>query len=177
MMNILHILSQNFGHGSRTRQPNDAVPYPSGFRGKLVHNVDLCTACGTCAYACSPSAITLDESDKAVVHWKYTEDRCTFCGFCIQYCPTQALSFVEESPSPLSERSQHYINHDVVLKPCPQCGEPVRVIPEMTLHQLYGDPLPKDIAESMSLCERCRQKLISKRFLSALVGKGGTHDA
>jgi formate hydrogenlyase subunit 6/NADH:ubiquinone oxidoreductase subunit I len=176
MMKILGVLSQNFSHGSRTRRPNDVVPYPEGFRGKLIHDVNLCTACGTCVYACSPAAIQISDEDAKVMRWAYTEDRCTFCGFCVQYCPTHALSFEKEAPAPLTERKQHYISHDIVLQACTVCGRPVRVIPEMTLKQLYGSPLPEDIVKVRGMCESCRQKLISKRFLKTIVFPGDKND-
>lgn len=175
-MNILNLLSRNFEQGSRTRKPDDAVPYPAGFRGKLVHAVDLCTACGTCAYSCSPGAITIDNAESFVSRWNYMEDRCTFCGFCIQYCPTHALSFEDESPSLLTERVQHYLSHEIILQPCKVCGQPVRALPDVILHQIYGDPLPKEILETLGLCERCRQTLISKRFFNTMVAKGDRHD-
>ncbi|GAP13651.1 formate hydrogenlyase subunit 6/NADH:ubiquinone oxidoreductase 23 kD subunit [Longilinea arvoryzae] len=174
-MKILDVLSQNLSHGSRTRQPNDVVPYPEDFRGKLSHALELCTACGTCVYTCSPGAIKIDDADENVVHWIYMEDRCTFCGFCVQYCPTHALSFEKEAPAPITERSQHYISHDIVLPACKVCGRPVRVIPELTLKQLYGSPLPEEIVEAQGLCENCRQKLISKRFLKTIVFTGDPH--
>lgn len=175
-MNILNVLSKNFGHKSRTRKPDDAVPYPTGFRGVLLHNLERCTACGTCVYACSPGAIKIDESEPDVIHWIYTEDRCTFCGFCVQYCPTKALSFEKGSPASITERKQHYRDHEIELKPCRNCGKPVHAVPEVTLRELYGDPLPFEIQESLGLCEHCRQELVVKRFLKTVVVKGDRRD-
>jgi hydrogenase-4 component H len=174
-MNILNLLSQNFGQGSRTRTPGNSVPYPAGYRGRIEHALALCTGCGTCAYVCSPSAISIEENSAQVVTWKYTEDRCTFCSFCVAYCPTQALSIEAVSPTLLSERAQHYLSHAITLEPCRECGQPARSIPEMTLIRLYGDPLPEEIAAARGLCERCRQKVTGERFVKALVGKRGEH--
>ncbi|MEW5959896.1 MAG: 4Fe-4S dicluster domain-containing protein [Chloroflexota bacterium] len=170
-MNILNLLSVNLGQGSRTRLPDDAVPYPAGYRGRLNHEAALCTACGTCVYTCSPGAITRDAGDPQVVVWNYAEDRCTFCGFCVEYCPTQALSFEPAAPAAITERAQHYLSHPIDFQPCPDCGQGVRPMPEATLIRLYGDPLPADIAASRGLCERCRQRATSRRFLAVLAGK------
>ena len=175
-MNILDVLSHNFGQGSRTRKPENNVPYPTGFRGRIDHNAELCTACGTCAYVCSPEAIHIDDENEQDVTWNYTEDRCTFCSFCVTYCPTQALSMEIVSPALLTELAQHYITHPIILAPCKECGRPVRSIPEMTLIRLYGDPLPEEIAEARGLCESCRQRVTGQRFVKALVGRGGDHD-
>jgi ferredoxin len=175
-MNIFNLLSQNFGHGSRTRKPDDAVPYPSGFRGRLLHNIDLCTTCGTCVYSCSPGAITIDDDGSNIAEWDYQEDRCTFCGFCVQYCPTHALSFEKVSPEPINERVEHYQFHEIEYQPCRMCHKSARILPEASLEQIYGSPLPEEIEETIGLCENCRQKLTSKRFLKAFIVKGDRQD-
>ena len=170
-MNIFNLLSQNLGQGSRTRPPDEAVPYPAGYRGQINHEAALCTACGTCIYTCSPGAITRDNSVPEYVVWQYSEDRCTFCGFCVEYCPTQALSFVPSAPAIVADRSQHVICHRIDCQPCPGCGRLIRPLSEATLIGLYGDPLPEDVAASRMLCESCRQRATTRRFREALAGK------
>lgn len=170
-MNILNLLSKNLGQRSRTQPPDEAVAYPAGYRGQLDHEMDLCTACGTCIYTCSPGAITRDDSTPGYVLWNYAEDRCTFCGFCVEYCPTQALSFIPAAPVVVTNRSQHYVSHPIECQPCSDCGQLIRPLPEATLIRLYGDPLPEDVATSRLLCERCRQRATTRRFREALIGK------
>ena len=155
-MNILHVLTQNLGNGSRTRQPDDTVPYPAGFRGQIEHETGECIACGTCVYTCSPGAIHIMDNG-FVQQWEYSEDRCTFCGRCVEYCPTPALRFKEAAPAPLTDRKQHYLSHSVQLQPCRNCSKPVRMIPDAMLTHLYGDPVPEDILAARDLCEHCRQ--------------------
>lgn len=174
-MNIVQLLSQNFGRGSRTRTPEDTVPYPGGYRGRIEHEASLCTGCGTCAYVCSPGAITIEERNAQAVTWEYREDRCTFCSFCVSYCPTRALHIEAVSPALLNERAEHYLSHLIPLQPCEKCGQPVRVIPAGVLVRLYGDPLPEEIAAARHLCERCRQRVSGERFVTALVGRRGEH--
>jgi hydrogenase-4 component H len=171
-MNILNLLSQNFGGGSRTRTPEDSVPYPNGYRGQITHTVELCTGCGTCVYVCSPGAISIrDDEGGQSVTWKYTEDQCTFCSFCVEHCPTQALGIKAESPAILSDRSQHYLIHSIALPLCKECGQPAKLMPEMALIHLYGDPLPEEIESARGLCENCRQRVTGQRFVTALAGK------
>ena len=69
-MGIWNILTRNFRRGSRTRAPQQAVPHPDNYRGLVEHDNTRCTACGTCAYVCSPGAITLESSPEAV-DWDY----------------------------------------------------------------------------------------------------------
>lgn len=170
-MNIFNLLSHNLGQGSRTRPPDEAVPYPAGYRGQIHHEAALCTACGTCIYTCSPGAITSDNGAPDHVVWHYAEDHCTFCGYCVEYCPTQALSFVPSAPATVTDRSQHYISHRIDCQPCPNCGRLVRPLPEAALVRLYGDPLPEDVATARKLCERCRRQATTRRFREALAGK------
>ena len=171
-MNIYNILGQNLSQKSRTLKPDDSVPYPKNFRGRLLHQVDLCTACGTCVYSCSPGAIQITQIAEDRTQWKYTEDRCTFCGFCVQYCPTHALDFAEESPEPMTERVQHYTLHEIPMIACSECGKAVHVVPLPVLEQIYGSPLPADILQAQHLCEDCRQELTSERFMNTVVVKG-----
>lgn len=170
-MNILNLLSQNLGQGSRTRTPDETIPYPTGYRGRLNHDATLCTACGTCVYACSPSAITRDDHAPEFVVWNYAEDRCTFCGFCVDYCPTHALSFEQTAPAAITERAAHYLAHQIDFQPCADCGQPFIPLPEATLIRLYGEPLPEDVAASRLQCDRCRKRAVGQRFRAALVGK------
>jgi formate hydrogenlyase subunit 6/NADH:ubiquinone oxidoreductase subunit I len=171
-MNILDLLTHNLNHKSRTRKPADAVTYPGDYRGKLLHDTELCTTCGTCVYVCSPSAIKIENEETSLAEWNYMEDRCTFCGFCVQNCPTHALSFTTESPEPITEKVQHYTFHEIEQQPCRICGKPAHSIPEVTLERLYGTPLPAEILEIQGLCEHCRQEFTSKRFLKTIIVKG-----
>ncbi len=170
-MNILNLLSINLGRGSRTRPPEDAVPYPPGYRGRLQHEASLCIACGMCVYTCSPGAITRNEQAPDCVFWAYTEDRCTFCGFCVDYCPTQALSFEPVAPAPLTDRTQHYLTHPIQFQPCADCGQPFIPLPPAVLTRLYGEPLPADVTAANLRCDQCRKRATSRRFREALVGK------
>lgn len=170
-MNIFKILTQNLGGGSRTLAPADAVEYPAGFRGVLHHQTELCTACGTCAYTCSPSAIVPDRSDERFVVWRYFEDRCTFCGLCVDYCPTGALSFEARAPEVVQERAQHYISHQIDMEPCPGCGQLFKPLPPPALERLYDHQPAEDVASMARICDKCRRQATSRRFKQALSGE------
>lgn len=170
-MDIFKILSRNFGAGSRTLAPDDVVDYPTGFRGVLRHQADLCTACGTCAYTCSPSAIVPDRSDKRFVVWRYFEDHCTFCGLCVDYCPTGALSFEAHAPEVVQDRTQHYISHTIEMETCPQCGRLFKPIPPVVLERLYTQPPAEEVVNMARICDECRRQATSLRFKQAISGE------
>lgn len=170
-MDIFKILTQNFSGGSRTLAPGNAVDYPAGFRGVLRHQADLCTACGTCVYTCSPTAIKPDRSDKRFVVWRYFEDHCTFCGLCVDFCPTGALSFEGRTPEVVQDRSQHFISHTIPMKVCPSCGRLFKQIPLEVLDRLYAHPPTEEVVNMACICEECRRQTISLRFKQTLSGE------
>ena len=155
-MGILSILSRNSARGSRTRRPDDKVPCPAGFRGLITHDPARCTGCRTCAYVCSPGAITFGETDPHCVDWAYFAGQCTFCGRCVEYCATHCLHFEETMPPVAPDQAAHRVMHQVSYRPCGRCGRPVIPLPLQTLLALYGDPVPAGIAARQALCERCR---------------------
>ena len=167
-MGILNVLSRNFWRRSRTRKPADRVPYPADFRGELAHRLDLCTACGTCSYVCSPTAITFVSEADGIV-WRYDAGRCTFCGRCVEYCPTRALSFNPKAASPVARREQQLTNDLVPYQHCERCGAQLIPMPPETLVSLYRSPEgAAQAAEMHRLCDRCRSRLASERVKSGL---------
>ena len=170
-MGILSILFRNSARGSRTRSPEDRVPYPAGFRGMITHDPAQCTGCRTCAYVCSPTAITFSEADPHCIEWAYFAGRCTFCGRCVEYCPTRCLHFEETMPPVTPDQLAHRVTHRVSYQPCARCGRLVIPLPLQTLHALYGDSLPEGLVAHQRLCERCRGKATAQR-LKSMLGAG-----
>ena len=162
-MGILDILSRNFSRRSRTRTPADRVPYPPDFRGELAHRVEVCTACGTCSYVCSPTAIVL-QKEAGGVQWRYDAGRCTYCGRCVEYCPTRALAFENHAGRPVSQREQQLTIDLVPYQHCARCGAELIPMPPETLVRLYRSPEgASEAAEMHRLCDRCRSRAVSER--------------
>ncbi len=173
-MNILQMILENMREGPVTLPFPERVIPAEGLRGLVQNDLERCIGCGTCAYVCSPSAITVSDHGKGY-EWSYDPGRCTFCGRCAEYCPMGALSMEAERPPVYLERKElvQVLEKDYPL--CRECGQPVHALPEETLTHLYGDPLPEAIAETRGLCERCRQKLTGQHFLDAMEWNGGKH--
>ena len=68
----------------------------SGYRASV--DTDACTGCGTCEEKCQLNAVSLDDTDVAVVD----EARCIGCGACAYLCPEEAIlmAALEDIPTP-----------------------------------------------------------------------------
>src|SRR5262249_35938101 len=70
------------------------------FRGRPVlvaeHGQERCVACGLCARACPPFAISMqaaetpDEKERYPVIFEIDMLRCIYCGMCEEVCPEEA---------------------------------------------------------------------------------------
>ncbi len=169
-MSILDIVTRNFGIGSRTKKPTDMVEYPKAFRGALVHDPALCVGCKTCAYVCSPTAITFDTTPVDFVAWEYSSGQCTFCGRCVEYCPCHALRFHESAPPLAATRAQQVTRHAVYYQHCLRCERPVIPLPLPVLIRLYPNGLDEQTVQDQKLCEECRREMAGRRLKEAFEG-------
>ena len=169
-MGFLQIVTRNFEQGSRTRRPTDAVAYPEGFRGALVHQPELCTACETCVYVCSPRAIRFEPQPDSVL-WEFFAGQCTFCGRCVEYCPCAALSFQAQSPHLTDDPSQLRTAHRIMYQHCARCDRPIMPIHEQVLARVYGHAPAAELVAEQKLCEDCRRELTGARIKQALGGR------
>ncbi len=170
-MSILDIVTRNFGRSPRTRRPTDMVDFPAGFRGALAHNPEVCTACKTCAYVCSPGAITFDESHAEFVGWEYSTGQCTFCGRCVEYCPCGALKFDETTPPLAADRAQQRTRHSVFYQHCQRCKRPIIPISEQVLARIYRQTPSRETVAEQQLCDECRRELTGERIKKAYMGR------
>ena len=169
-MNIFQIIFHNFTTQSRTRKPEDNVPFPVDFRGELSHATDQCVLCETCVYVCSPGAIVVDREEKEG-SWRYDGGRCTFCGRCVEYCPTQALSFLSQSAPTVNQRAAEYTTHVVEYQRCKRCGALIIPLPHETLIRLYhSEEAAQHAAQVHGLCERCRGRAHGEYLKSGIRG-------
>lgn len=89
-------------------RPSVTIQYPEEkpelgpeFRGRPVlvkeHGQERCVACGLCARACPPLAISMQAAETTDAKERYPEVfeidmlRCIYCGFCEEVCPEEAI--------------------------------------------------------------------------------------
>lgn len=81
--------------------PEERPELGAEFRGRPVlveeHNQERCVACGLCARACPPLAISMQAAETNDPKERYPETfeinmlRCIYCGFCEDVCPEEAI--------------------------------------------------------------------------------------
>jgi formate hydrogenlyase subunit 6/NADH:ubiquinone oxidoreductase subunit I len=86
--------------------PNEKVPIPKAFRGKIVITDEKCIGCSRCMRVCPSVCITMieDETEIEVKGKKITRKKrpmvkifsCIRCGLCEQYCPSEAICLKDE---------------------------------------------------------------------------------
>lgn len=88
------------------RYPEEKWDPPAIFRGHPVlvkdHGKERCVACGLCARACPPLAISMqahetdDEKERFPDFFEINMLRCIYCGYCEEVCPEEAIVMSNE---------------------------------------------------------------------------------
>ena len=63
--------------------------YPTGTRGHVENDMDVCVLCGLCSIKCPTHAITVDKVAKT---WSIRPMSCIQCRCCVDNCPKKCLS-------------------------------------------------------------------------------------
>ena len=106
-MSILREMLENLISKPCTiRYPEQSVPIPKAFRGKVCLIDEKCIGCSRCALVCPsgciemvPDSREVEFNDKKIVRKKKPQVRvysCLRCGLCEQFCPTEAISLSNE---------------------------------------------------------------------------------
>ncbi len=99
---MLYTLKQMFQPKFTMQYPEERFDPPSIFRGRPVlvedEGQERCVACGLCARACPPLAISMQASENSDDPKERYPDffeinmlRCIYCGYCEEVCPEEAI--------------------------------------------------------------------------------------
>ena len=148
------------------------LPYPfgpleqmPGFRGKPHHDPERCMACGACALACPPNALSMaTDLDQGLQTWKLFMGRCIYCGRCEEVCPTGAITLSPDFELSVMNKQDLYEQADYNLAACHHCGKyfaPVKEV-EYASVLLQQSELP-DIVKTnaralLNFCPECKRK-------------------
>lgn len=107
--------------------PEETWTPPPVFRGRPVlvqdHDKERCVACGLCARACPPLAISMQASETEDPKERYPEFfeinmlRCIYCGFCEEVCPEEAIVMSPEYDITFESREDAVFGKDRLLVP------------------------------------------------------------
>ncbi len=113
-------------------RPTVTIQYPEEkpelgpeFRGRPVlvkdQEQERCVACGLCARACPPLAISMQAAETTDVKERYPETfeidmlRCIYCGFCEEVCPEEAIVMSPDYDFNFSDRKDAVFGKDRLL--------------------------------------------------------------
>lgn len=144
-------------------QPLEVAP---GFRGKPTYDFSRCIACGACATACPPNAITIEyDLERGIETWKINYGRCIFCGRCEEVCPTGAIALSAEFELAAVQKEDLYCRAEIQLRQCISCGNyfaPCRELDYIrtSLKQagLSGREDKDGWEQLLKLCPECRRR-------------------
>ncbi len=165
MLRILKIIAGNVAGDPATIPLPGSVATPTLFRGGVTLETEKCIGCGMCAYVCVSNAITGSDEAKAYA-WAYEPGRCTFCARCLERCPGHALSMEPIPVAAYEHPGERGVKHIVEFRPCPECGDPVRLAPEDFLQRAF-DHLKDETRELVRLCERCRRRRLQRSLVAS----------
>lgn len=75
--------------------------YPTGTRGHVENDMDVCVLCGLCSIKCPTHAISVDKAEKT---WSIRPMSCIQCRCCVDNCPKKCLSMGTRFQEPGEEK-------------------------------------------------------------------------
>ncbi|MDI6400753.1 NADH-quinone oxidoreductase subunit I [Balneolaceae bacterium ANBcel3] len=110
-------LKQMFQPKFTMQYPETRFDPPPIFRGRPVlvedNGQERCVACGLCARACPPLAISMqasensdDPKERYPTFFEINMLRCIYCGYCEEVCPEEAIVMSKDYDLVFSEREE-----------------------------------------------------------------------
>jgi len=122
---MLYSIKHVFKPSVTLEYPEEKPDLGPEFRGRPVlvkeNNQERCVACGLCARACPPLAISMQAAETEDAKERYPEVfeidmlRCIFCGFCEDVCPEEAIVMSPEYEITFADRRDAVFGKDRLL--------------------------------------------------------------
>lgn len=169
-MSMLQTVLANLFAPTRSSTPDVRRPAPPALRGHLVHDVTLCTGCGTCAHVCAPKAITVAPIDDRAIGWDWYSGACSYCGLCEIWCPTHAIALEAAAPAATDHDAEMRLHDETALVACGRCGRPHVPMPQILQEEMLRGALEGTALAEKDLCEDCRRRTSGTRIRDAFMG-------
>ena len=129
LKSIWIVLRHTFRRKVTIRYPEEPIPLPPRFRGRIILSRDpdgqeRCVACNLCAAVCPVDCIALqatqDEHGRRYpAFFRINFSRCILCGFCEEACPTDAIQLTPDFAYVEYERPNFvYEKEDLLISGC-----------------------------------------------------------
>jgi NADH-quinone oxidoreductase subunit I len=129
--------------------PEERFDPPDIFRGRPVlvedNGQERCVACGLCARACPPLAISMqasensdDPKERYPSFFEINMLRCIYCGYCEEVCPEEAIVMSKDYDLVFSSREDAVYDKTRLLKPKEELKERLDYLREYKNRQ-FGD--------------------------------------
>ncbi len=158
--------------------PDEQWYPPDSYRGRPVlveeNGRPRCVACGLCARACPPLAISMqakevdDVKEREPAWFEINMLRCIYCGYCEEVCPEEAIVMSKEYDLTFQSRDEAIFGLEKLLVPAerlkdrlewlkryknPQYGQSWEFRKENNLHSLKDRPFLKWLLETEGMEE------------------------
>lgn len=125
---LWYTLKQMFQPKFTMMYPEEKWDPPAIFRGRPVlvedNGKERCVACGLCARACPPLAISMqasensdDPKERYPTFFEINMLRCIYCGFCEEVCPEEAIVMSKDYDLVFKSRGEAIYDKEKLLKP------------------------------------------------------------
>ncbi len=125
---LWYTLKQMFLPKTTLRYPEEKWDPPDIFRGRPVlvedDGQERCVACGLCARACPPLAISMQANEDADDPKERYPDffeinmlRCIYCGYCEEVCPEEAIVMSKDYDIVFESREEAVYDKERLLVP------------------------------------------------------------
>jgi NADH-quinone oxidoreductase subunit I len=125
-----YTFKQMFRENVTLQYPEQKPVLGAEFRGRPVlvaeHGQERCVACGLCARACPPLAISMQAAETPDTKERYPATfeidmlRCIYCGMCEEVCPEEAIVMSEDYDNVYLTRSDAIYDKQRLMVPTEQ---------------------------------------------------------